>query len=137
MSLKNTHGGKRKGAGRKKSATNAVLSVTIKETLKAELIDKYGSKNITILTKDFINSLQNMKTININGIDFVIQSFLKNDFCYLVSPKMSSIRINFIAQNKNEQFESNQKTNKNWFDFVEKIEVEKIEVELAELFHCS
>ena len=54
---KTTHGGKRKGAGRKKSAPNAVLSVTIKKALKAELIDKYGSKELTKLIKDYLSGL--------------------------------------------------------------------------------
>lgn len=51
---KTTHGGKRKGAGRKKSAPNAVLSVTIKKALKAELINKYGSKELTKLVKAYL-----------------------------------------------------------------------------------
>ena len=55
--FKITHGGKRKGAGRKKSAPNTVLSVTIKEVLKAELIDKYGSKELTKLVKAYLSGL--------------------------------------------------------------------------------
>ena len=58
MSLKKTtHGGKRIGAGRKKSAPNAVLSVTIKNALKVELIDKYGSKELTKLVKAYLSGL--------------------------------------------------------------------------------
>jgi hypothetical protein len=69
-----------------------------------------------------------MKTILINGIQFVVQS-LCTDYCYLVSllpEKISSIRINFWAYHSNktdEIFQSNQKTDKNWFDFVSKIDV--------------
>ena len=54
---KTTHGGKRKGAGRKKSAPNAVLSVTIKKALKSDLIDKYGSKVLTKLVKAYLLGL--------------------------------------------------------------------------------
>jgi len=57
MVKKTTHGGKRIGAGRKKSAPNAVLSVTIKKALKAELIDKYGSKELTKLVKAYLSGL--------------------------------------------------------------------------------
>lgn len=57
MSLKHTHGGKRKGAGRKKSTPNAVLSVTIKHALKADLMDKYGSKELTKLVKAYLLGL--------------------------------------------------------------------------------
>lgn len=58
MQTKNTaHGGKRKGAGRKKSSPNTVLSVTIKEALKAELIHKYGSKELTKLVKAYLSGL--------------------------------------------------------------------------------
>lgn len=52
-----THGGKRTGAGRKKSAPNSVLSVTIKKALKAELINKYGSKELTKLIKTYLSGL--------------------------------------------------------------------------------
>ena len=54
---KTTHGGKREGAGRKKSAPNAVLSVTIKKTLKDKLIEKYGSKELTKLLKAYLSGL--------------------------------------------------------------------------------
>ena len=73
-----------------------------------------------------------MKTILINGIEFIVQSFSK-DYCYLVAPlpsDMSSIRINFWAfhnNQKNEIFSSNQKTDNNWFDFVSKIDVLSLE----------
>ena len=81
-----------------------------------------------------------MKTININGIAFIIQSYLKNDFCYLVSKEMSSIRINFfayhLAQAPVNVFESNQKTDRSWFDFVEKIKVEEVEKRLQTIFDC-
>lgn len=76
-----------------------------------------------------------MKTILINGIQFIIQSYCK-DYCYLVAPfpsKMSSIRINFWAfhsNRKDEFFSSNQKTGKYWFNFVAKIDVLKIENQL-------
>ena len=58
-----------------------------------------------------------MKTIKINNIYFVVQSFCK-DYCYLVAPlpqAISSIRINFWAFHCNQKervFESNQKTDK-------------------------
>ena len=55
--MKNKHGGKRNNAGRKKSAPNAVLSVTIKKALKTELIDKYGSKELTKLIKAYLSGL--------------------------------------------------------------------------------
>lgn len=76
-----------------------------------------------------------MKTIFINGIQFIIQSFCK-DYCYLVAPlpeSISSIRINFWAFHCNQKeriFESNQKTDKRWFDFVTQIDVLKIENQL-------
>jgi hypothetical protein len=76
-----------------------------------------------------------MKTILINGIQFIVQSFCK-DYCYLVPPlpeKLSSIRINFWAfheNKKSEIFQSNQKTDKNWFDFVTQIDVLNVENQL-------
>jgi len=76
-----------------------------------------------------------MKTILINNISFVIQSFSK-EYCYLVAPipsGMSSIRINFWAfhnNRKEEVFQSNQKTDKTWFDFVAKIDVLQIQNQL-------
>ena len=54
---KTTHGGKRRGAGRKKSAPNTVLSVTIKEALKVDLIAKYGSKELTKIVKAYLSGL--------------------------------------------------------------------------------
>ena len=54
---KTTHGGKRNNSGHKKSAPNAVLSVTIKKALKVELIDKYGSKELTKLVKAYLSGL--------------------------------------------------------------------------------
>lgn len=79
-----------------------------------------------------------MKYIKIQEIKFVIQSYLVNDFVYLVSEKMSSIRINFEAFNCNQKervFESNQKTDKSWFDFVNQINVTEVELTLKEKFN--
>jgi hypothetical protein len=76
-----------------------------------------------------------LKKIEIQGIEFFIQSFCQ-DYCYLVAPipcKISSIRINFWAfhnNRKQEIFSSNQKTSKNWFDFVSKIDVLTLEYKL-------
>lgn len=61
------HGGKRTGAGRKKSAPNTVLSVTIKKALKDSLIAKYGSRQLTTLTKTFLK--------NLSGNEKFVQTF--------------------------------------------------------------
>ncbi len=55
------HGGKRAGSGRKKSAPNTVLSVTIKEALKGRLIARYGSRELTTIVKTFLQKLDGME----------------------------------------------------------------------------
>ncbi len=54
---KTTHGGSGRGQGRKKGKPNAVLSVTIKQALKADLIAKYGSKELTKMIKAYLSEL--------------------------------------------------------------------------------
>jgi len=57
MKQKTTHGGTRKGAGRPKGEPNSVISITLKKALKTALIQKYGSKEVTKMIKQYLETL--------------------------------------------------------------------------------
>lgn len=78
-----------------------------------------------------------IKYVYIYDRKFVVQSYLKNEYCYLVSPDddFSSIRIEFWQKNKDYIFSSNQKTTLEWFKFVENIDLKSLITKLNELFY--
>lgn len=82
-----------------------------------------------------------LKYININGIQFVIQSYSKDDFCYLVSPcEGYCIRIEWNPTvKKGYTFSSNDKMDERWQTFVSKIDASDVKTTLDDIFskHCG
>ena len=72
-----------------------------------------------------------MIQIDILDKTFYIQSYLKDEYVYLVSsePDFPSIRIEFW--NKEEPFSSNMKLSKEWFIFVALIDIDVLKEKLA------
>jgi len=54
---KNSHGGKRKGAGRKKSAPTVVYQLNINKQLIDEIRQKYTAKEINAKIRDLLTEL--------------------------------------------------------------------------------
>lgn len=77
-----------------------------------------------------------IKHIFIYNRRFAVQSYLKDEYCYLVSvdDDFPSIRVEFWQKNKDYIFSSNQKTNIDWFKFVENIDLTSLKNQLNELF---
>lgn len=74
-----------------------------------------------------------VRRINIEGMDFVIQSYKQNEFVNLCSsvPGFSSIRINF----QTDEIETYGKKNKEWEEFVQNLpELEDIDNYISKLF---
>jgi len=55
--MKNKHGGKRKGAGRKKSAPTVVYQLNVDKQLRGELRQKYTAKEINAKIRELLVSL--------------------------------------------------------------------------------
>ena len=57
METKTTHGGKRKGAGRKKSAPSVIYRLSLDKELIDSLKAKYTTKEINAKIKQLLNDL--------------------------------------------------------------------------------
>ena len=56
--MKQAQGGKRKGAGRKKSAPTVVYQLNIDKALRDELRTKYTAKELNNKIRELLNSLR-------------------------------------------------------------------------------
>ena len=58
MQTKNTHGGNRKGAGRKKSAPVVKHQININAAVFAKLKAKYSTKEINRMIRDYLAGIK-------------------------------------------------------------------------------
>ena len=67
-----------------------------------------------------------MKSIKILDKEFTVQSYLHNEYAYLVSSEKEfpSIRIEFWQKDEKQVFSSNMKTDKTWKEFVKQIDIQ-------------
>lgn len=77
-----------------------------------------------------------LKSVKILDKEFVVQSYLQNEYAYLVSQEkdFASIRVEFWQKDEKQIFSSNMKMNKEWKDFVKQIDIPKLKLRLDELF---
>jgi len=80
-----------------------------------------------------------LKSIKISDMEFVIQSYLANEYVYLVSTKKDfpSIRVEFWQKDPSQMFSSNMKTGKQWRQFVDAINIDELKTKLCGIFNQS
>lgn len=71
-----------------------------------------------------------MKTIVVNNVECVIQSYRKNDFVHLcpINSKLDSVRCEF--GNKHTPFTTHGKETKEWKDFVKGIDISSLQEQI-------